>query len=286
MTLDAARAMDAGGEARVEISLIKFWGARMLHDVIDRAIQVHGALGVTADTPLEAMYREARYARIYDGPDEVHRMNVRPAHPQGSRGQRALGLSADGPPTPLVALLRFGSLPTRSPLSSPARTIIVGSASRSGAAPRLAVRGDGPPRRASASSPPWRRSSLEDLGQLGGHRGAAQVVATPRRTRRSRSRTWSVSAASSTLPVATLFQRSRSVPTASLRRAPRREPHLVERGRRVAGADLAGVDPVVAEVAVGDVAVLVAEQPLALDRRADRTRPAPWRPSRWSRACR
>ena len=76
MTLDAARAIDAGGEARVEISLIKFWGARMLHNVIDRAIQVHGALGVTADTPLEKMYREARYARIYDGPDEVHRMVV------------------------------------------------------------------------------------------------------------------------------------------------------------------------------------------------------------------
>jgi len=76
MTLDAAMAMDAGGEARVEISLIKFWGARMLHNVIDRAIQVHGALGVTADTPLEKMYREARYARIYDGPDEVHRMVV------------------------------------------------------------------------------------------------------------------------------------------------------------------------------------------------------------------
>jgi alkylation response protein AidB-like acyl-CoA dehydrogenase len=76
MTLDAAQAMDRGEEARVEISLIKFWGATMLHNVIDRAIQVHGALGVTADTPLEKMYREARYARLYDGPDEVHRMVV------------------------------------------------------------------------------------------------------------------------------------------------------------------------------------------------------------------
>jgi acyl-CoA dehydrogenase len=76
MTLDAARLMDAGDEARVQISLIKFWGARMLHNVIDRAIQVHGALGVTSDTPLEHMYREARFARIYDGPDEVHRMVV------------------------------------------------------------------------------------------------------------------------------------------------------------------------------------------------------------------
>jgi alkylation response protein AidB-like acyl-CoA dehydrogenase len=76
MTLDAARTMDTGDEARVEIALIKFWGARMLHNVIDRAIQVHGALGVTGDTPLELMYREARYGRIYDGPDEVHRMVV------------------------------------------------------------------------------------------------------------------------------------------------------------------------------------------------------------------
>ncbi len=76
MTLDAARALDAGADARIQVSLIKFWGARMLHNVVDRAIQVHGALGVTADTPLEFMYREARYARLYDGPDEVHRMVV------------------------------------------------------------------------------------------------------------------------------------------------------------------------------------------------------------------
>ena len=76
MTLDAARAIDAGGDARVEISLIKFHGAKMLHNVIDRAIQVHGALGVTSDRPLDKMYREARYARLYDGPDEVHHMVV------------------------------------------------------------------------------------------------------------------------------------------------------------------------------------------------------------------
>ncbi len=76
MTLDAARAMDTGSEARVEISLVKFHGAKMLHNVIDRAIQVHGAMGVTSDTQLDKMYREARYARIYDGPDEVHHMVV------------------------------------------------------------------------------------------------------------------------------------------------------------------------------------------------------------------
>jgi alkylation response protein AidB-like acyl-CoA dehydrogenase len=76
MTLDAARKLDAGDDARVEIALIKFHGAKMLHNVIDRAIQVHGALGLTSDTPLERMYREARYGRVYDGPDEVHRMSV------------------------------------------------------------------------------------------------------------------------------------------------------------------------------------------------------------------
>jgi acyl-CoA dehydrogenase len=76
MTLDTARLMDEGSEARVETSLIKFFTARMLHDVIDRAIQVHGAAGISGDLPLERMYRDARGARLYDGPDEVHRMLV------------------------------------------------------------------------------------------------------------------------------------------------------------------------------------------------------------------
>ena len=76
MTLHAAWKMDRGEDARIEISLIKFYGARVLHDVIDRAIQVHGALGFSRDTPLEMFYRNARAARIYDGPDEVHRMVV------------------------------------------------------------------------------------------------------------------------------------------------------------------------------------------------------------------
>jgi len=76
LTLHAAHKIDQGDEARVEISTIKFFGAKVLHDVIDRAIQVHGARGVSGDTPLESMYRNARPARIYDGPDEVHRMVV------------------------------------------------------------------------------------------------------------------------------------------------------------------------------------------------------------------
>jgi len=74
MVLDTARRIDVGKDARVETSLITFSTARMLHDVLDRAIQIHGAAGVSDDLPLEAMYRAARSARIYDGPDEVHRM--------------------------------------------------------------------------------------------------------------------------------------------------------------------------------------------------------------------
>src|SRR6476469_7976147 len=76
MTLDAARKIDAGDEARVEISLIKFYAARVLNEVIDRAVQVHGALGLTDRTPLATMLTHARAGRIYDGPDEVHRMVV------------------------------------------------------------------------------------------------------------------------------------------------------------------------------------------------------------------
>ncbi|NGY04269.1 acyl-CoA dehydrogenase family protein [Solimonas terrae] len=76
LTLDAARKLDAGLQARDEIAIIKVVGARMLHDVIDRAIQVHGAEGLSDDTPLGLMYRHAREARIYDGPDEVHMQSV------------------------------------------------------------------------------------------------------------------------------------------------------------------------------------------------------------------
>jgi acyl-CoA dehydrogenase len=78
MTLHAAWKMDNEGApaAREEIALIKFYGAQVLHDVVDRAIQIHGSLGYSSDLPLEAMYRFARGARLYDGPDEVHRQSV------------------------------------------------------------------------------------------------------------------------------------------------------------------------------------------------------------------
>ena len=78
MTLQAAWKIDREGPsaARKEISMIKFFGAKVLLDVIDRSIQVHGSLGFSSDIPLEGMYRAARAARIYDGPDEVHRVTV------------------------------------------------------------------------------------------------------------------------------------------------------------------------------------------------------------------
>jgi acyl-CoA dehydrogenase len=76
LTMDAAAKIDTGVDARVEISLLKFSAARALVDVIDRAIQVHGGLGLTDGTPLAGMAMRARAGRIYDGPDEVHRMVV------------------------------------------------------------------------------------------------------------------------------------------------------------------------------------------------------------------
>jgi acyl-CoA dehydrogenase len=78
MTLHAAWTMDTQGAsaARTQVALIKFFGAKVLHDVVDRALQLHGSLGYSTDLPLEQMYRFARAARIYDGPDEVHRQSV------------------------------------------------------------------------------------------------------------------------------------------------------------------------------------------------------------------
>jgi acyl-CoA dehydrogenase len=75
MVLHTAYAMEKEGAKAVkdEISTIKFFVADVLMKVIDRAIQVHGALGITDDTLLSFWYRHERGSRIYDGPDEVHK---------------------------------------------------------------------------------------------------------------------------------------------------------------------------------------------------------------------
>jgi alkylation response protein AidB-like acyl-CoA dehydrogenase len=76
--LDVARRLDDGGPraARIEIAAVKYHVAGVLDRVLDRAVQIHGALGLTDDTILAFLYRHERAARIYDGPDEVHKSTV------------------------------------------------------------------------------------------------------------------------------------------------------------------------------------------------------------------
>jgi acyl-CoA dehydrogenase len=78
LVLHAAWKMDTVGkkEARQEISMIKVVAANVYMSVLDRAIQVHGALGVSDDTPLARMWREGRMLRLADGPDEVHKQVI------------------------------------------------------------------------------------------------------------------------------------------------------------------------------------------------------------------
>ncbi|MGB6425891.1 MAG: acyl-CoA dehydrogenase family protein [Solirubrobacterales bacterium] len=78
LTLKAAWLMDTEGkrEARREISMIKVVAANVVMDVLDRAIQVHGALGMSDDTPLASMWRFSRMLKVADGPDEVHKMVI------------------------------------------------------------------------------------------------------------------------------------------------------------------------------------------------------------------
>jgi len=78
MVLNTAWKIQEEGQraARYEISTIKFFVANVLQKVVDRSIQVHGALGITDDTILSFFYREERGARIYDGPDEAHKASL------------------------------------------------------------------------------------------------------------------------------------------------------------------------------------------------------------------
>ncbi|GAB4537708.1 MAG: acyl-CoA dehydrogenase [Anaerolineales bacterium] len=78
MVLDAAYKIDQQGQyaAREEVGLIKFYVAGVLQRVLDRALQTHGAMGMTDETPIAYWFRHERAARIYDGPDEVHKRSV------------------------------------------------------------------------------------------------------------------------------------------------------------------------------------------------------------------
>ena len=98
MTLQAAWKIDRYGSsaARTDVSLIKVFGAQMLHDVVDRALQAHGGLGYSTDMPLEMLYRYARHARFVDGADEVHRESI------ARQILRAYEAPEDGVPTEYV----------------------------------------------------------------------------------------------------------------------------------------------------------------------------------------
>ena len=97
MTLHAAWTIENKGfaAAREQVSLIKFYVADVMLRLVDRAIQLHGALGITSDTILAHYYVHERGARIYDGPDEVHKMVVAKrilaryaSEPQGEQAPR------------------------------------------------------------------------------------------------------------------------------------------------------------------------------------------------------
>jgi acyl-CoA dehydrogenase len=76
MVLHAAYKIDRGEDFKSEVSMAKHFVANALGRIIDRAIQVHGALGYSTDTPLAHMYQHARWARFADGADEVHQMRI------------------------------------------------------------------------------------------------------------------------------------------------------------------------------------------------------------------
>ncbi len=76
MTIHCAEKMDSGIDARTDISAIKIFVPEAYHRVVDRAIQVWGAAGVSGDLPLAAMYQAARTLRLADGPDEVHKILI------------------------------------------------------------------------------------------------------------------------------------------------------------------------------------------------------------------
>jgi acyl-CoA dehydrogenase len=76
MVLHAAYKIDRGDDFRVEVSMAKHFVANALNRIIDRAIQVHGALGYSTDTPLANMFQHARWARFADGADEIHQMRI------------------------------------------------------------------------------------------------------------------------------------------------------------------------------------------------------------------
>ena len=76
MTYDCAWKLDSGRDVRLEISMIKAYATEMAWEIVDHAMQMHGAMGMTKELPLQLMAAKIRTMRIYDGPTEVHKWVV------------------------------------------------------------------------------------------------------------------------------------------------------------------------------------------------------------------
>ncbi|MBI3675417.1 MAG: acyl-CoA dehydrogenase [Proteobacteria bacterium] len=76
MTYDCAWKLDTGRDVRLEISMIKAFATEMAYEIVDHAMQAHGAMGMTKELPLQLMATKLRTMRIYDGPTEVHKWVV------------------------------------------------------------------------------------------------------------------------------------------------------------------------------------------------------------------
>jgi acyl-CoA dehydrogenase len=113
LTLYAAWKMDTEGKraARQSISAIKIVAANMVMNVLDRAIQIHGSLGMTDDTPLAPMWRFSRMLRLADGPDEVHKMVL--ARRELNRWSKRAEAEASGAPLEPWHPTRIGVRPAR-----------------------------------------------------------------------------------------------------------------------------------------------------------------------------
>ncbi|HEX9774126.1 MAG TPA: acyl-CoA dehydrogenase family protein [Actinomycetota bacterium] len=112
LVMKAAWATDRQGSAgaRAEIAAAKVFVSRALHDVVDRALQIHGALGYSTDMPLEGMYRLARALPIMDGPDEVHRVTIAKQALRGYEPHEGDWPREHVPTRRAAAIERFGAL--------------------------------------------------------------------------------------------------------------------------------------------------------------------------------
>ena len=158
MTLHAAWKMDREGAsaARQEIALIKFYGAKVMHDVVDRALQTHGSLGYSTDLPLEAdvplRARGAALRRARRGAPPERRA-ADPARLRGAGGRRALRARPDPPRGGRASASPTCSRPSRRTIESRARSASCWPRSRArGAAPAMT-----PPRGRAPEGRPLRR---------------------------------------------------------------------------------------------------------------------------------